>query len=167
MYSTNQFTLEHIHLTNHLRSHLTAIMVLDYNRLGLENKFLKSKSGRIFCRLTSLLYKILLTNLGTCKPTFLLFIHHIGGETVSTIHSTVSPPIWCIKSRKGWFARAVFIKQTSDRMQYFTILKYKLHSFNIQDDRNTRALLAKPLVYAKFSEINVIIRPSCYFHRQV
>ena len=30
-------------------------------------------------------------------------------------------------------------------MQYFTILQYKLHSFNVQDDRNTRGLLAKPL----------------------
>ena len=30
-------------------------------------------------------------------------------------------------------------------MQYFTLLQYKLHSFNIQDDRSTRGLLAKPL----------------------
>ena len=30
-------------------------------------------------------------------------------------------------------------------MQYFTILKYKLHSLNIQDDRTTRGLIAKPL----------------------
>ena len=30
-------------------------------------------------------------------------------------------------------------------MQYFTILQHKLHSFNIQDDRSTRGLLAKPL----------------------
>ena len=30
-------------------------------------------------------------------------------------------------------------------MQYFIILKYKLHSFNIQDDWNTRGLLVKPL----------------------
>ena len=35
--------------------------------------------------------------------------------------------------------------QTSARMQYFRILKYKLHSFKIQDDRNTRGPLAKPL----------------------
>ena len=27
----------------------------------------------------------------------------------------------------------------------FTILQYKLHSFNIQHDRGTRGLLAKPL----------------------
>ena len=53
------------------------------------------------------------------------FIHHIRGETVS----------------RG----AVFIIQTSDIMQYFTILQYKLHSFNIQDDRSTRGLLPKPL----------------------
>ena len=30
-------------------------------------------------------------------------------------------------------------------MQYFTILQYKLHSFNILDDRSMRGLLAKPL----------------------
>ena len=30
-------------------------------------------------------------------------------------------------------------------MQYFTSLQDKLHSFNIQDDRSTRGLLAKPL----------------------
>ena len=35
--------------------------------------------------------------------------------------------------------------QTLDRMQYFTILQYKLHSFSIQDDRSTRGLLAKML----------------------
>ena len=112
--------------SNHLRSHLRAIMALDHSRLGLENKFLENKSGRIFLRSTGLLYKFLPTNLGVCKPTFyILFIHHIWGETV----------LW----------DAVFIIQTSDRMQYFTILQYKLHSLNIQDDGSTRRLLAKPL----------------------
>ena len=48
------------------------------------------------------------------------------------------------------------IKQTSDRMQYFTILQQKLHSFNIQDDRSTRKLLAKPL--KKFPQSH--IRPA-------
>ena len=56
---------------------------------------------------------------------FIPFIHHIWGETVP------------------W--GTVFIIQTSDIMQYFTILQHKLHSFNIQDDRSTRGLLAKPL----------------------
>ena len=31
------------------------------------------------------------------------------------------------------------------KAEYFTTLQYKLHSFNIQDDRGTRGLLAKPL----------------------
>ena len=111
---------------DHLRSHLTAKMAFDHSRLGLENKFLESKWGGIFLRLTSLLYKILLTNLEACKPTFYTcFIHNIWGETV----------LW----------GAVFIIQTSDRMQYFTILKYKLHSLNIQAYQSTRWLLAKPL----------------------
>ena len=78
-----------------------------------------------FLRSTSLLYKILPTNLGEWNPTFLPFVHHIWGETV----------LW----------GTVFIIQTCDRMQYFTILQYKLHSFNIQDDRSTPGLLAKPL----------------------
>ena len=100
-------------------------MALDHSRLGLENKFLESKLGRIFSRLTSLAYQILLTNLGRINQPFILFIHYIWGETV--------------------LQGAVFIIQTSDRMQYFTILKHKLHSFNIQDDWCTRGLLAKPL----------------------
>ena len=47
--------------------------IQDHSRLGLENKFLENKSGRIFLRSTSLLYKILPTSLGTCKPTFYTF----------------------------------------------------------------------------------------------
>ena len=47
--------------------------IQDHSRLGLENKFLENKSGRIFLRSTSLLYKILPTNLGVCKPTFYTF----------------------------------------------------------------------------------------------
>ena len=56
---------------------------------------------------------------------FIPFIHLIWGETV----------LW----------GTVFIIQISDRIHYFTILKQKLHSFNIQDDRSTRGVLAKPL----------------------
>ena len=47
-----------------LRSHSRAIMALDHSRLGLENKFWENKSGRIFLRLTGLLYKFLPANLG-------------------------------------------------------------------------------------------------------
>ena len=50
-------------------------MALDHGRLGLENKFLENKSGRVFCfrQVYNLLYKILPTSLGTCKPTFYTF----------------------------------------------------------------------------------------------
>ena len=30
-------------------------------------------------------------------------------------------------------------------MQYFTILQYKFHSFNIQNDQSTRGILTNPL----------------------
>ena len=59
--------------SKHLLSHSRAIMVLDQSRLGLENKFLENKSGRIFLRSTGLLYKFLPTNLSVCKPTFHTF----------------------------------------------------------------------------------------------
>ena len=106
--------------SNHLRSHLRAIMALDHSRLGLENK-----SGRIFCVRQVYFTKSCQQVWGRVNQPFILFIHHIWGETVP------------------W--GAVFIIQTSDRMQYFTILQYKLHSFNIQDDRSMRVLSAKPL----------------------
>ena len=50
---------------NHLRSHLRAIMALDHRRLISGKKFRPT-----FLRSTSLLCKILSTNLGGCKPTF-------------------------------------------------------------------------------------------------
>ena len=100
-------------------------MALDHSRLGLENKFLENKSGRIFCVRQVYFTKSCQQVWGRVNQPFILFIHHIWGETVP------------------W--GAVFIIQTSDRMQYFTILQYKLHSFNIQDDRSTRGLLPKPL----------------------
>ena len=50
---------------------------------------------------------------------FIPFKHHVWGETVP------------------W--GTIFIIQTSGRMQYFTILQYKVHSFNIQDDRSKHA----------------------------
>ena len=69
----------HLKNCNHLRYHIRepvcsrAIMALDHSRLGLENKFLENKSGRIFLRSTGLLYKFLPTNLGVFKPTFYNF----------------------------------------------------------------------------------------------
>ena len=88
--------------------------IKDHSRLGLENKFLENKlnHANFFLRSTGLLYKFLPTNLGVFKPSFIIFIHYIWGETV------------------------VFIIQSLDRMRYFTILQYKLHSVNIQDEPN-------------------------------
>ena len=82
--------------------------IQDHSRLGLENKFLENKSCRIFSRSTGLLYKF-------CRclsQPFIIFIHHIWGETV------------------------LFIIQTSDRMRYFTTFQDKLHSVNFQDDKS-------------------------------
>ena len=59
----------HTKNSSHLRSHWRDIMVLDYSRLGPENKFLENKSGRIFC----VRQVYLPTNLGACKPTFYTF----------------------------------------------------------------------------------------------
>ena len=99
-------------------------MALDHSRLGLENKFLENKSGRIFCVRQVYLTKSCQQLWVRVNQHFILFIHHIWGETV----------IW----------GAVFIIQTSDKMQYFTIFQDKLHSFDIQDHRSTRGVLAKP-----------------------
>ena len=51
---------------NQLWSHLTAIRALDHRRLIRSGKKIRPN----FLRSTSLLYKILPTNLGACKPTF-------------------------------------------------------------------------------------------------
>ena len=81
-----------------------AIMALDHSRLGLENEFLENKSGRIFCARQVYSTKSCQQVWERVNQPFILFIHHIWGETVP------------------W--DAVFIIQTSDRMQYFTILQY-------------------------------------------
>ena len=91
--------------SNHLRSHWRAIMALDHSRSGLENEFLENKSRRIFgvqqVYLTKSYHQIWVR----VNQHFILFIRHTWDETV----------IW----------GAVFIIQTSDKMQYFTIFQDK------------------------------------------
>ena len=84
----------------------------DHSRLGLENKFLENKSQRILLRSTGLLYKFCEQIWRSSNQPFIIFIHHIWGETV------------------------LFIIQTSDRMRHFTFFQDKLHSVNIQADQS-------------------------------
>ena len=92
--------------------HIRAILAIYHSRLCLKNKFLENKSGRIFC----VRQVYLPTNLGACKPIFYTFYtSHLRSEV------------------KQYSEALFFIIQTSDRMQCFTILQYKLHSLNIQE----------------------------------
>ena len=100
-------------------------MVLDHNTLGLENKFLEKRSCRILW-----VRKVYFTK--SCRQIwvranqpFIIFIHHIWRETV----------LW----------GAVFIIQTSDRMQYFTIQFFKTNCTQSIFRTTNRELLAKPL----------------------
>ena len=86
--------------------------IQDHSRLDLENKFLENKSGRIFCFRQVYFTKSCQQIWGCVNQPFILFIHHIWGETV------------------------LFIIQTSDRIRYFTIFQDKLHSVNVQDDQS-------------------------------
>ena len=99
-------------------------MAPGHSRLGLENKFLENKSGRIFCvrQVYNLFCKILPTSLVTCKPTFYTFY-------TSHLRSNSS-------------MRRCFYHTDLGQI---TILQYKFHSLNIQNDRSTRGLLPKPL----------------------
>ena len=113
--------IKHCQNSNHLRSHSRAIMALDHSRLGLENKFLENKSGRIFCVRQVYFTKSCQQVWGRVNQPFILFIHHIWGETV------------------------LFIIQTSDRMQYFTILQDNCTQSKFRTIN--RGLLAKPFKY--------------------
>ena len=91
---------------NHLRSHLRAIMALDHRRLIRPGKKIRPN----FLRSTSLLYKILPTNLGACKPTF---------YTIYTSHLR-----WNSSMRHCFY-------HTGRPRTESSISRYKLHSFNI------------------------------------
>ena len=98
-------------------------MALDHRRLIRPEKKIRT----IFLRSTSLLCVILPTNLGTCKPTF---------YTIYTSHLRWNSTMRYCFYHTDLGQNAVFHNLT---------LQYKLHSFNIQDDRSMHALLAKRL----------------------
>ena len=87
-------------------------MALNHSGLGLVNKFLQNKSGRIFLRLIGLLYKFLPTNLGVCKPTF---------YTLYTSHLRWNNTIYHTDLRQN---------------AAFHNFQDKLHLVNIQDDQS-------------------------------
>ena len=73
----------------HLQSHLRAIMAQDHSRLRMENKFLKNKSGQIFGVWQVLnCTKSCQQMWGHVNQPFVLFMHHIWGETVLFIIQT-------------------------------------------------------------------------------
>ena len=116
-----ELTAPHVHpkAGNHLRSHLRAIMALDHRRLIRPEK------------------KI--------RPNFFAFdmftLQNLANKSGYAGVNHPFMPLY-ITSEVKQCHEALFL---SYRMQYFIILQYKLHSFNIQDDRSTRGFLAKPL----------------------
>ena len=116
-----KFIFKNVHPqnSNHLRSISKAITALDHSRLGLGNKFSGKQIGPIFFAFDKFCFTKSCQQIWGCvNQIFILFTYQIWGETV------------------------LFIIQTPDRMQYFTIFKDKLHSVNIQDDQSW--LLTKP-----------------------
>ena len=93
-------------------------MAPDHSRLGLENKFLENKSGRIFC----------------FRPVYFK-------KSWQEIWVRVNQP-----SEVKQYHEALFLPdRPQTKMQYFTIVQDKLHSFNIQSHRSKRGLLATPV----------------------
>ena len=86
-------------------------MALDHSRLGLENKFLENKSGRIFLRSTRFTLQNLANKSGVCKPTFYTFYtSHLRWNSDCFYHTDLG------------------------QNAYFTIFQDKLHSFNIRSN---------------------------------
>ena len=74
-------------------------MAVDHSRLGLENKFLEKRSGRIFLRSTSLLYTILPTNLGCINQPFIFL--YITSEGCSISHFFFQDKLHAVISQDG------------------------------------------------------------------
>ena len=119
-------------------------MILEWNkscieliyRLGVENKFLENKSGRIFA-----FDKFTLQNLANksgCVQTNLLHFLYITSEVKE-------------------YYEALFLSYRPQAIgRQFHNFSRQMHSFNIQDHRSMRGLLAKP--FKKFPK--AAIRPA-------
>ena len=107
--------------SNHLRSQVKAITVLGHSRLGLVNKFLENKSGRIFW-----VRQVYFTK---------------SWQQIWGVLTNLSSFLY-IKSEVKQYYEALFVSYRPLTNAIFTILQYKLHSLDIEDDRSTRGLLA-------------------------
>ena len=112
-------------------------MALDHSRLGLENE-----SGQFFA-----IGKFTLQNLA----------NESGGMQTSLLYF-----LYITSEVKQYYEVLFLSYSTLDRMQYFTILRDKLHLFNIQDDRSTHGLLVKPFT-KKISKITYYGQPLLFF----
>ena len=138
----------HVHpkTGNRLRSHLLrAIMTLDHRRLIRPGTRFRPN----FLRSTSLLYKILLTNLGACKPTlYIIYTSHLRWN--STMRHIIKT-LLCLFSILKWFNARHFEysckrcslndwKQTAQRLKLqerlLTINKRNIIRWNIYRDDN-------------------------------
>ena len=88
-------------------------MALDHSRLGLENKFLEKKSGRMFC-FRQVYFTTSWQQIWVCKPAFYTFC---------TSH---------LRYVKQYYLSCTDL----GKMQYFTIFQDKLYSVNIEDDQS-------------------------------
>ena len=103
---------------NHLRSPLRAIVALDHRRLIRPGNKIRPN----FLRSTSLLYKILPTNLGACKPTF-----------------------YTICTYLRWNSAMRHCSYQTDLGQNALFHNFAIQSALIKDDGSKRGLWAKPL----------------------
>ena len=139
-------------------------MALDHSRFGVENK-----SGRIFSvrqvYFTNSCQQIWVRANLVCTQNLQIFFHGSPDFPLSGVGRSETNLLY-IFIHHFWGERVlwgvVFIIQTTYKMQYFTIFQDKLHSFNIQDHRNTLELLAKP--FKKFPKSP--IRPAGSNFRQ-
>ena len=94
---------------NHLRSHLRATMALDHRRLNRPGKKIRAN----FLRSTSLLCKILPTNLAACKPTFYtIYTSHVRWN------STMRHCLYHTDQKKNFAIQIALIQYHEGRWKY-------------------------------------------------